>query len=87
MLADFPDYAIISRVFDQTTGRPLLSVGGITHLGTAGAGEFLTTAGLMNEALGSLGAGWEKKNVQMVIEVKVIGNSATPPRLVATHVW
>ena len=86
---DFLDYAIISRVFDSTTGTPIVSLGGITHLGTAEAGEFLTSPALMDEALKTLDSGldWNRRNLQLVIETKVIGTSATPPRLLATHVW
>ncbi|MCX6598191.1 MAG: hypothetical protein NTV70_17700 [Acidobacteria bacterium] len=86
---DFLDYAIISRVFESTTGTPVVSLGGITHLGTAEAGEFLTSPALLNEALKAIdpATDWERRNVQLVIETKVIGTSATPPRLLATHVW
>uniref|UniRef100_Q024L9 Uncharacterized protein n=1 Tax=Solibacter usitatus (strain Ellin6076) TaxID=234267 RepID=Q024L9_SOLUE len=85
--ADFADYAIISRVFEPTTGRPMVSIGGITHLATAAAGEFLTTPALLDEALKGASKGWDRKNVQIVIETKVIGHGATPPRMVALHVW
>ncbi len=86
---DFLDYAIVSRVFESTTGTPVVSIGGITHLGTAEAGEFLTSRDMMNQALAALDSArdWERRNVQLVIETKVIGTSATPPRLLATHVW
>lgn len=86
---DFLDYAIISRVFEATTGTPVVSLGGITHLGTAEAGEFLASPGLLDEALKSIDPAldWEHRNIQLVIETKVIGTSATPPRLLATHVW
>ncbi|HEY1493839.1 MAG TPA: hypothetical protein VGF49_04820 [Candidatus Solibacter sp.] len=85
--ADFTDYAIISRVFEPTTGRPMICIGGITHLATAAAGEFLTTPASVDDALKAAPKGWDRKNVQMVIETKVIGHGATPPRLLALHVW
>jgi hypothetical protein len=85
--ADFADYAIISRVFEPTTGRPMISIGGITHLATAAAGEFLTTPASLDDALKAAPKGWDRKNVQMVIETKVIGHGATPPRLLALHIW
>jgi hypothetical protein len=85
--ADFEDYAILSRVFEPTTGRPMISIGGITHLATAAAGEFLTTPGALNDALEKAPAGWNRKNVQIVIQIKVIGHGATPPKVLALHVW
>lgn len=81
------DYAVLTRVFDETTGNPVISVGGITHLGTKAGGEFLLSEAGMNEGLRGAPAGWEKKNLQMVISTKVIGASASPPRFVALHVW
>ena len=85
--ADFLDYAILSRIFDPTTGRPMVTIGGITNLATAAAGEVLTAPAWLNTALEGAPAGWDRKNVQMVIETKVIGHGATPPRLLALHVW
>ncbi len=85
--AEAVDYAVLTRVFDETTGRPVISVGGITHLGTKAGGEFLLSEVSMNEGLRGAPAGWEKKNLQMVVSTKVIGASASPPRFVALHVW
>ena len=81
------DYAVLTRVFDETTGNPVISVGGITHLGTKAGGEFLLSEVGMNEGLRGAPTGWEKKNLQMVVSTKVIGASASPPRFVALHVW
>ncbi len=85
--AEAVDYAVLTRVFDQTTGNPVISLGGITHLGTKAGGEFLLSEAAMNEGLRGASAGWEKKNLQMVISTRVIGASASPPRFVALHVW
>lgn len=85
--AEYVDYAVITRVFEQTTGHPVTSVGGITHLGTRAAGEFLLSAEAMGEALRGAPAGWERKNLQIVVSTKVIGASASPPRFEALWVW
>lgn len=85
--AEYVDYAVITRVFEQTTGHPVTSVGGITHLGTLAAGEFLLSPEAMGEALRDAPPGWEAKNLQIVVSTKVIGASASPPRLLALHVW
>jgi len=85
--AEYVDYAVITRVFEQTTGHPVISVGGITHLGTHAAGEFLLSPQAMGEALGQAPPGWETKNMQIVVATKVIGASASPPQLRALHVW
>ena len=85
--AEYVDYAVITRVFEQTTGHPVTSVGGITHLGTRAAGEFLLSPEAMGEALRQAPPGWETKNMQIVVATKVIGASASPPQLRALHVW
>lgn len=84
---EFTDYAVLTRVFDRTTGNPVMSVGGITHLGTRAGGEFLLSEEKLNEALRGAPAGWEKKNLQFVVSTKVIGASASPPQFQALHVW
>lgn len=84
---EFTDYAVLTRVFDNTTGHPVMSVGGITHLGTRAGGEFLLSEEKLNEALRGAPAGWEKKNLQIVVSTKVIGASASPPQFLALHVW
>ena len=35
------DYAIVTRMVDTTTDRPVIIAAGLTHYGTTGAGEFL----------------------------------------------
>ncbi len=84
---EYTDYAVLTRVFDRTTGHPVMSVGGITHLGTRAGGEFLLSEEKLNEALHSAPAGWEKRNLQMVISTRVIGASASPPQFLALHSW
>ena len=84
---EFTDYAVLTRVFDLTTGHAVMSVGGITHLGTRAGGEFLLSEEKLNEALRGAPQGWEKKNLQIVVSTKVIGASASPPQFLALHVW
>ena len=85
--SEYTDYAVITRVFDRTTGHPVVSVGGITHLGTRAGGEFLLSEDGMGEALREAPTGWEKQNLQVVVSTKVIGAGASPPQFLALHVW
>jgi hypothetical protein len=81
------DYAIISRIFDSMTGQVLLVVVGVGLHGTAPAGEFVTDASLMNEVAPSNSAEWKKRNVQIVIHMKIAGDAWGSPQLVAKHFW
>ncbi|MBZ5703606.1 MAG: hypothetical protein LAN84_17375 [Acidobacteriia bacterium] len=81
------DYAIVSRVFDPDTHNMLVEIAGITHYGTEAAGDFVSNATLMNEAFRAAPAGWQSKNVQVVLHVKIIGGSPSVPNVVATYFW
>lgn len=81
------DYALISRLFDPTTEKPVVIAAGITKFGTMAAGEFLSSREYMEQIRGWLPGGWEKKSLQLVIATRVVGGSIGPPRLVAAHSW
>lgn len=81
------DYAVMTRVFASRTGQAIIVAAGLGHYGTQAAGEFLTSQAAMDGLLEGLEAGWERKNLQVVIEVEVIGKAPGPPKVVATQVW
>jgi len=81
------DYAIVSRVLDTHTNRPLVIAAGITQHGTMAAGAFLTNPEYFSEAVPLLPAGWQKKNLQIVLRVPVVHGVAGRARVLATHVW
>jgi len=55
--------------------------------GTTAAGEFVTNPEYFAEAVARLPAGWQKKNVQIVLRVPVVKRVPGRPRVLATHVW
>jgi hypothetical protein len=81
------DYAIVSRVIDTTTDRPVLIAAGITHYGTTVAGEFLTNADYFAEAAAKLPSGWARKNLQFVLRVPVVNRVGGHPQVLAVQVW
>ena len=81
------DYALVSRVQDPTTGRIVVTAAGMTKYGTAAAGEFLSEPAYMESAMRLAPAGWDKKNIQILIATKLVGESSGPPRVLATHFW
>lgn len=81
------DYAIVSRILDTTTNRPVIIAAGIMRHGTTAAGEFVTNPEYFAEAVARLPAGWQKKNVQIVLRVPVVKRVPGRPRVLATHVW
>lgn len=81
------EYGIITRVVDPATGHYVVSVGGITPIGTVAASEFLVNAADWETVAAQAPKGWEKKNLQVLISVKVVNGNASPPSVVATYFW
>jgi hypothetical protein len=81
------DYAIVSRVFHPDTHAMLVEVAGITQYGTDAAADLVTNADLLGEGLRGAPNGWQSKNLQMVLHVKVISGTPSSPKVVATHFW
>ena len=81
------DYAIVSRVFHPDTQAMLVELAGILQYGTDAAGDLVTNPELMAEALREAPTGWQKKNLQLVLHVKVISGAPTSPKVVKTYFW
>jgi hypothetical protein len=81
------DYAIVSRVWDQTTGKIVVTAAGLSKFGTAAAGEFLADPEYMEVAARGAPRDWDRKNIQIVIATHIVGQSSGPPRVVAAQFW
>ena len=81
------DYAIVSRIRDVNTDRPVVIAAGITQFGTLGAGEFLSNPEYFSEAVSELPRDWAHRNLQIVLGVPVVHGASGHPRVLATHVW
>ncbi len=79
------DYALVTRVLDPNTGKIVISAAGITQYGTAAAGEFLTDPKNLAQALKQAPKDWQQRSMEVVLETRVIGGTAGPPQVVATH--
>jgi hypothetical protein len=81
------DYALLTRVFHPDTHAMLVEISGITQYGTDAAGELVTNPDLLRDALHGAPSGWQKKNLQLVLHVKVISGVPASPTVVASHFW
>jgi hypothetical protein len=81
------DYAIVSRFLDPSTRAMVVLVSGSEQYGTEGAAMLVTNAELLRNALRDRPTGWENKNLQIVLHMKVIANSPATPEVVATYYW
>lgn len=81
------DYAIVSRVFEASTGQLLITAAGVSQYGTQAAGEFLANSPALIEALRNAPAGWHRRNAQFVLHTRIMGKTPTPARILAVHFW
>jgi hypothetical protein len=81
------DYGIVSRQFDPRTGQILLVAAGITTFGTEGAATVLFDPASFASALQHAPRDWEQRNFEAVVKVSILGTTASPAQVVATHFW
>ena len=81
------DYAIVSRVFHPDTQAMLVELAGITQYGTDAAADLVTNPELMAKALQGAPPDWPRKNLQLVLHLKVIAGSPSAPAVVKSHYW
>ncbi len=81
------DYAVVSRAFLPQTHAMLVLISGCTQYGTEGASELIGNADLLAAALHDAPAGWQQKNLQLVLRMQVIANSPASPKVVAAYYW
>ena len=81
------DFAIVARLLNSKTGQFMVLVGGIGMVGTEAAGRFVSRQGDMDAALRTAPSGWQKKNMELVLETDVIDGSPASPRVVAVTAW
>jgi hypothetical protein len=81
------DYAIVTRMVDTTTDRPVIIAAGLTQYGTIGAGEFLSDPSYFSQAVPRLPKDWPKRNLQIVLSVPVVNRISGRPQVLATNVW
>jgi hypothetical protein len=81
------DTAVVARLLDSGTGQFTIVVAGIGELGTQAASEFVTRPDLLESALRPLGPGWQKKNLELVVQTTVTDSVPGPAHVVATYSW
>lgn len=81
------DYSLICRVRNSPTGSLLIVSAGIKQFGTEAAGRILADPASLDAILNKLPPGWEDRNLQILLHMRVIGNTPAQPELVAWHVW
>ncbi|MFZ0958452.1 MAG: hypothetical protein WAN60_19070 [Candidatus Sulfotelmatobacter sp.] len=81
------DFGVVTRLVDSQTGHAVVSVAGITAPGTDAAAQFVSDPDYLLELARTAPRGWEKKNMQVVVQTSVIDAAASPPHVVAAYFW
>jgi hypothetical protein len=81
------DYAQVTRLLDPRRNRRVIAIGGISGLGTQVAADFATSEHGWEQVAQMAPAGWEQRNVQVLLETRIIGDTPSPPTILAVHAW
>jgi hypothetical protein len=81
------DYVLICRLKNASTGGFQVVVAGVKQFGTEAAGRLVSDPDQLALVLRDLPASWENKNLQVVLHVRVIGNTPAQPEVAASYVW
>jgi hypothetical protein len=77
------DYVLICRLKNASTGGFVVVVAGVKQFGTEAAGRLVTDPHQLALLVHDLPAGWENKNLQVVLHVRVIANTPAQPEVAA----
>lgn len=81
------DYALVARLPHSKAGGTLITIAGITQSGTRAAAELITSANGIELLSRSLPEGWKSKDLEFVLETKVVNDIPTDPRILAYRTW
>lgn len=79
------DFAIVSRFINPASGQPVIAIAGFTNYGTQAAGDFVTNQSLLSDALRNAPKGWQKRNFEFVLHMRIIGNTPERPTVIASN--
>ena len=80
------DYVVISRLIRPETGNFILAIGGIDTYSNQAAADFLNDPDRLDALLKVLPAGWEQKNMQIVLHTDVLKDVPTAVNVEAWEV-
>lgn len=81
------DYAVVTRMPHSKTGQALIAIAGITQAGTHAAADFITDPDQLGKIAVVSPKDWAQKNLQFVLQTRVVNNIPASPVIVAARSW
>jgi hypothetical protein len=81
------DYILVCRLPHPQTHGFVVVGGGLNGYGTEEAGRILARPDSLIPILKKLPAGWQNRNLELVLHLEVIGDAPALPEVVAAHMW
>ncbi len=81
------DYALVTRLIDPNGSSMTVAIGGITQFGTEAASQLISSVHGLDQVAVRAPSGWEKKNLQIVLQTSVVGRAAVNPEVLFVHAW
>ena len=81
------EYAVVARLINPETKQPVVIAAGITPPGTRTAGKFISSPQYMAEFQKTAPAGWQNKNIELLLMVDLVDGRPGPPRVVGSSIW
>jgi hypothetical protein len=81
------DYAVVTWIPHSKTGEALFAIAGITQSGTRAGADFITDPEQLRKLAFTMPGDWAQKNLQFVLQTKVVNDIPTSPIVVAFKSW
>jgi hypothetical protein len=81
------DYVVVSRIPKSETGGFVLAIAGVATFSNQAAADFICDANQMNALLRGAPAGWEHKNMQVVLHTRAIEMIPVSTNVEAVSYW
>jgi hypothetical protein len=81
------DYAIVTRVISSKTGQSTVILAGLTENGTRAAADFVTNPDELGRAMATAPKGWQKKNIEFLLQINLVHGISGSPTVIAARYW
>jgi hypothetical protein len=78
---------LIARAVDSVTGQWMMVIAGMGEKGGAAATEFVTEPDYLERLARLAPRDWDRRNIEVVIQTKLVDGDWAAPRIVASHFW